>query len=111
MKESYGEGVAIHTGPESCSGGSNVTAEALTGVRAGRVVSREILLESRVPTLWDAAEGNIGRVGSARYARTLRGRGPRARTETPRAGTGRSHICLRREGFGGRIGKSEDVRQ
>jgi len=95
MKESYGEGVAIHTGPELCSGDSNVTAEALTGVRAGRVVSREILLESRVPTSWDAAEGNIGRVVSARYARTLRGRGPRARTETPRTGTGRSHICLR----------------
>ena len=36
MKESYGEGVAIHTGPESCGGGSNAMAEALTGVRAGR---------------------------------------------------------------------------
>ena len=53
MKESYGEGVAIHTGPESCGGGSNAMAEALTGVRAGRVLSRENLLKSRVPTLWD----------------------------------------------------------
>jgi len=42
MKESYGEGVANHTGPASCvdpQGGG----EALAGVRAGRVLSREIL--------------------------------------------------------------------
>jgi hypothetical protein len=42
MKEPYGEGVASHTGPESCGGGSNAAAEALTGVRAGRVLSREM---------------------------------------------------------------------
>ena len=43
MKESYGEGLANHTGPESCGDGSNVMAEALTGVRAGQVLSREIV--------------------------------------------------------------------
>ena len=43
MKESYGEGLASHTGPESCGDGSNGMAEALTGVRAGRVLSREIV--------------------------------------------------------------------
>jgi len=37
MQESYGEGVATHTGPESCA----AVREALTGVRAGRVFSRE----------------------------------------------------------------------
>jgi hypothetical protein len=46
----YGEGVAIHTGPESCGGGSNVMAEALTGVRIGQVLSREMLVNSRVLT-------------------------------------------------------------
>ncbi len=50
MKVPYGEGVAIHTGPESCGGGSNVMAEALTGVRIGQVLSREMLVNSRVPT-------------------------------------------------------------
>jgi len=45
MKESYGEGVAIHTGPESCGTVSNGMAEALTGVRAGRVLSREIRIK------------------------------------------------------------------
>ena len=50
MKEPYGEGVASHTGPESCGGSSNAAAEALTGVRAGQVLSREILLKIRVST-------------------------------------------------------------
>jgi len=111
MKESYGEGVAIHTGPESCGGDSNVTAEALTGVRAGQVLSREILFYFGVPTLWDSAEGNIGCIVLARYARTLRGRRPCACTETPFAGTGRSRVCLQNESTEGRIGKSKDVIQ
>ena len=42
MEVSYGEGVATHTGPESCATGRKVRGEALTGVRAGRVSSREI---------------------------------------------------------------------
>ncbi len=43
MKEPYAEGLANHTGPESCGGGSDARVEALTGVRAGQVLSREIL--------------------------------------------------------------------
>jgi len=39
MKEPDGEVLARHTGPESCEGGSNVALEALTGVRAGWVLS------------------------------------------------------------------------
>src|SRR2546428_12908531 len=41
MKESYGEGLATHTGPESCGAACKGGTEALTGVRAGRVLSRE----------------------------------------------------------------------
>lgn len=111
MEESYGEGLANHTGPESCGGDSNVTAEALTGVRTGQVLSREILFNFGVPTLWDIAEGNIGYIGTARYIRTLRGRRPCACTETPCTGTGRSHACLWVEGNKGRIDKSKDVIQ
>ena len=37
----YGEGLAIHAGPESCAAAGNCVREALTGVRAGRVSSRE----------------------------------------------------------------------
>jgi hypothetical protein len=52
MEVSYGEGVASHTGPESCATGREAGGEALTGERAGRVSSREILDHSGVPTSW-----------------------------------------------------------
>jgi len=41
MKESHGEGVANHTGPESCVAIRKGGGEALIGVRAGWVLSRE----------------------------------------------------------------------
>jgi len=41
MKESYVEGLAAHDGPESCVGVRKGVREALTGVRTGRVFSRE----------------------------------------------------------------------
>jgi len=52
MREPYDEGLANHIGPESCGGASNGAAEALTGVRTGQVLSREMLAYSRVPTKW-----------------------------------------------------------
>ena|SRR6266853_3022752 len=42
MQESYVEGLASHSGPESCVRPRKGVGEALTGVRAGRVSSREI---------------------------------------------------------------------
>jgi|ERR671910_2060431 hypothetical protein len=47
MKVSYSEGVAIHTGSESCTVGRKGEGEALTGARAGEVLSREIEPPSR----------------------------------------------------------------
>ena len=44
MKVSYGEGLASYTGPESCGHVRKDVVEALTGVRAGRVFSPEILM-------------------------------------------------------------------
>jgi hypothetical protein len=41
MKVLDGEGVANHTGPESCAGAGNRAREALTGGHAGEVLSRE----------------------------------------------------------------------
>src|SRR2546422_7893687 len=41
MKESHGEGIATHTGPESCATVREDGREALTGEGAGRVFSRE----------------------------------------------------------------------
>ena len=49
MKESYRKDPASHPGPESCGGGREADAEALTGVHAGQPLSCEIK-PSGVPT-------------------------------------------------------------
>ncbi len=59
MKESYDEGVANHIGPESCAFVREDRGEALTGVRAGRVWSREIP-KSRVLTLYYGWKAKLG---------------------------------------------------
>jgi len=41
MKGSYGEGLATQAGPESCGAAREGCAQALTEVRAGRVLSRQ----------------------------------------------------------------------
>jgi hypothetical protein len=51
MEVLYVEDLANHDGPESCADVRKGGGEALTGVHAGRVSSRE-MLKSRVPTLW-----------------------------------------------------------
>ena len=43
MREPYTEGVATHSGPESCTFRGNAMSEALTGVYVGQVLSREIM--------------------------------------------------------------------
>jgi hypothetical protein len=40
MQKSYESGVATHIGPESCGAARKSNVEALTGDRAGRVLSR-----------------------------------------------------------------------
>lgn len=57
MRESYREGLASYSGPESCVDGREAGCEALTGVWAGRVLSREIFA-SEAPTRSCNAEGN-----------------------------------------------------
>lgn len=89
MKELHTEGVAIHGDPESCVVGREAGGEALTGAHAGEVLSREIL-DSRVPTLFNEAEGNTGGRVIASGRPTLRGRRPSARVEPSCARTGRS---------------------
>ena len=85
MKVRCSEGVAIHTGPESCVSGREARGEALTGVRAGRPLSRERTLPGADVVL--RAEGNTdGRVSASvqparrglrpRHARTLLAREP-----------------------------------
>jgi RNA-directed DNA polymerase len=109
MKESYGEGIAAHTGPESCAVTREGRSEALTGEGAGRVFSRE----SSVLRDADAVERG-GRPHPARRYRETR-RSP-ARSETPSM-LGRTS-CENREspwspavdGTAGRVRKSTDAR-
>ena len=92
MQESYGEGVAIHTGPESCVDARKDGREALTGERTGRAFSRERA------TLRDAdAFGASGRPHSSASpsrdaAGVPRGLRPRACSDTPRARPGRARV-------------------
>lgn len=44
MRESYREGLASHSGPESCAVGREAGREALTGVCAGRALSHETFI-------------------------------------------------------------------
>ena len=110
MKESYGEGLATHTGPESCGAACKGGVEALTGVRAGRVLSRE-----RHFLRGADAVGESGRPHPARRYRETR-RSP-ARSETPctygNTSRGNREIpCLpAADGAAGRVGKSKDVRR
>ena len=110
MKESYVEGVATHDGPESCAAFRKASGEALTGVGAGRVLSRERNL------LRDADAVEVcGRQNRAHRYREMR-LSP-ARSETPSTHGNTSHenrevLCpLAADGAVGRVGKSKDTRR
>jgi hypothetical protein len=110
MKESYGEGLATHTGPESCGAAREGGVEALTGVRAGRVFSRESTF------LRDAdAVRRSGRPHPVHRYREVQ-RSP-ARSETPSTQGNISHENREipcppgADGASGRVGKSKDVRR
>jgi hypothetical protein len=111
MKESYGEGLATHTGPESCAGCREAVGEALTGVRAGPVLSREIIGPLRGA---DAVEIG-GRPHWAGRHRETRPDPARSETRCMHGNTshGNREIPHLPEagGAAGRTGKSEDVRR
>jgi RNA-directed DNA polymerase len=81
MKASHAEGLATHSGPESCVGAGDCAGEALTGESAGWVSSRKINApRKRVLRGADAVEEG-GRQNRARRHREAR-RDP-ARSQTP----------------------------
>jgi hypothetical protein len=117
MEVSYGEGLAIHTGSESCIGTRKDAGEALTGVRTGQPLSREIETPPRRRWLLrsaDAVEMSGRQNRKRRYRETLL---DSARSETLRmyASTlsgNREILCLSvREETPDRIGKSKDARR
>jgi len=110
MKESYGEGLATHTDPESCGAGREGGAEALTGARAGQVLSRE-----RTFLRGADAVRRSGRPHPAHRYREMR-RDP-ARSETLCTYGNTSHenreipCSPAVDGATGRVGKSKDARR
>lgn len=117
MRVSYVEGIASHNGPESCVGVRKDEDEALTGVRAGWVLSREIhALPRKRQVLRDADAVEVsGRQHRVHRSRKVY-RDP-ARSETPSmhgstlSGNREIPRLLAAEGAAGRIGKSKDVRR
>jgi hypothetical protein len=76
----YAEGLATHGGSESCARGREAAGEALTGVCAGSVLSRESC-NSGVPTPLGRAEGNTKGIDKkGEMSRAPRGRRPDACT-------------------------------
>ena len=107
MKESYGKGLATHTDPESCGAARKGGVEALTGVRAGRVLSRE-----RVILRGADAVGESGRQHPTHRHREMRRDPARSQTPCTHGNTSRGSRevpCLPKAS--GRIGKSKDVRR
>ena len=110
MKESYAEGLATHSGPESCGASRKRSLEALTGVRAGRVFSRERNLLRDA----DVVRRN-GRLHRAHRYREMRP--STARSKTPCTYGNISHenrevLCSSAaDGAPERVGKSKDVRR
>lgn len=98
MKASYGEGIASHIGSESCGSIREDAVEALTGVRAGWVLSLENFIVRSADDL-RPSEGNTGRVANARSARTPRGLRPHARAQAPH----KEAKCLRPEAGRSRV--------
>ena len=109
MKESYGKGVAAHIGPESCVVARKGRGEALTGVRAGRVFSRE-----RHPP--GCRRCRRGRKATPDAPLSRGAAGPRAVADPVHV---RKHLArepgdptfARDHGGTGRVGKSKDARR
>jgi len=101
MKELCVEGLAIHSGHESCAGGREAAREALAGVRVGQPLSG-VTLPIRSAHALQSAEGNMFRrafasAGQLRavvrpwHARTSLDREPRdLRSACRRRTTGRT---------------------
>ena len=91
MKESYVEGLASYGGPESCVHIREGVGEALTGVRAGRVLSRAMHAPRRELRVVRGAEAvGISR-RPHRCCRIGEAASDPARSETPRTRGNISH--------------------
>lgn len=111
MRVSHSQGLANQAGPKSCARQSNLSGEALTGERTGRVLSREMRKLRSADGL-----GNPGRQHRAHRQREM-GAGS-ARSKTPHMFGNALHgnresrsLPATVEPVAGRGGKSKDTRR
>ena len=111
MEVSYGEGLATHTGPESCAVDREVEGEALTGECAGRVLSREIFGQLRGADVVDTG----GRQHRSHRQREMREDPARSETPSTHGSTSHGNREIPRppaaRGTAGCTGKSKDARR
>ena len=93
MKEPYGEGLASHTGSESCVWSSRKAArEALTGAQAGSVLSREMFVNQSADAVPKGGRQHRWMRKGEHPSNSARSETP-ACLETSRARTGRPCQC------------------
>src|SRR5208283_5919815 len=110
MKESYGEGLATHTGPKSCGAVHKGGVEALTGARTGWVFSRERNLLRGADAVGESGRPHPGHRQRKMPWNPARSKTPRMHGNTLREN--RESLCLSAaDGAADRIGKSKDTRR
>ena len=110
MKVSRSEGLANHTGSESCGAAREDGVEALTGEGAGRVFSRETYTLRNADAL--RAGGRHNRIRRYREALPSSARSQTPSTYRNTSRENREVLCSPApDGGMGRVGKSKDTRR
>ena len=111
MKVLYGEGLATHSGPESCVCTRKDAGEALTGGAASRAIEPRKLHKEQVASAVLLSEGQYQIDRNGEVGRDLRGRRTCARAQTFHAGTERSWNWPSRDGCSVRDVNSKEARR
>jgi hypothetical protein len=90
VRVSYGEGLAAHSGPESCVYTRKGVGEALTGGAASRDIEPRESHRERDASAVHCSEGQHQTKRKGEVGRVPRGRRPRARAQAFHTGTERS---------------------
>jgi len=90
VRVSYGEGLASHSGPESCVCDRKAAGEALTGGAASRDIEPRKTHKEQDASAVLRSEGQHQGNRQGKVVRVLRGRRPRARAQAFYTGTERS---------------------
>ena len=86
MKVPYREGIANHSGPESCATLGNRRSEALTGGNTGRVLSLENFWTGSADPVLPRGRQHYDKAKNASLVRHPRGQRPRACVDTQQTG-------------------------